>query len=94
MDAMGAPMGSVSPSMARISVMTPATGDGTSMLTLSVSTSTSGSYLSTLSPTCFSHWTMVPFGYGFADLRQLDYHFATLLVSSQLAYRVRDFGGV
>ena len=33
---------------------------GTSALTLSVTTSTSGSYLATWSPGCFSHFPIVP----------------------------------
>ncbi len=39
---------------------TPATGDGISVSTLSVETSRSGSSSSTVSPTLFSHWVMVP----------------------------------
>ena len=39
--------------------MTPATGEGTSRLTLSVSSSTSGSSTATLSPTFFSHFATV-----------------------------------
>ena len=58
--AMGAPMGTVSPSWAMIRSSSPATGDGTSIVTLSVTTSTSGSYRSTRSPGCFSHLPMVP----------------------------------
>ena len=38
----------------------PSNGEGTSALTLSVTTSTSGSYLSTWSPGCFSHFPIVP----------------------------------
>ena len=38
----------------------PSNGDGTSALTLSVMTSSSGSYLSTWSPGCFSHLPIVP----------------------------------
>ena len=41
--AMGAPMGMVSPSWASTLISDPATGEGTSMVTLSVITSTSGS---------------------------------------------------
>ena len=57
---MGAPMGIVEPSWAMMAPMTPLTGDGTSMVTLSVSTSTRGSYLEILSPGFFSHFWMVP----------------------------------
>ena len=45
--AISALFGTVAPSSARISRRTPSNGDGTSALTLSVMTSTSGSYLST-----------------------------------------------
>ncbi len=38
----------------------PSNGDGTSAFTLSVTTSTSGSYLSTWSPGCLSHFPIVP----------------------------------
>ena len=58
--AIGAPMGTVSPSWAMMRSNSPATGDGTSMVTLSVTTSTSGSYRSTWSPGCLSHLPMVP----------------------------------
>ena len=58
--AMGAPMGMVSPSWAMIRTSSPDTGEGTSMVTLSVTTSTSGSYRSTRSPGCLSHLPMVP----------------------------------
>ena len=58
--AIGAPIGTVSPSCAMIRRSSPATGDGTSIVTLSVMTSTSGSYRSTRSPGCFSHLPMVP----------------------------------
>ena len=47
-------------SSARISFSTPSNGDGTSALTLSVMTSSSGSYLSTWSPGCLSHLPIVP----------------------------------
>ena len=50
----------VSSSSARISSRVPATGEGTSVSTLSVETSSSGSSTSTSSPTLFSHWVMVP----------------------------------
>jgi len=58
--AMGAPIGNVSPSGARIRSNKPATGEGISMVTLSVTTSTSGSNRSILSPGCFSHLPIVP----------------------------------
>ena len=54
------PMGIVSPSTAIISRSVPATGDGSSIATLSVTTSTSGSYFSILSPTATSHFPMMP----------------------------------
>ena len=57
---MGAPMGIVEPSWAMMVPMTPLTGEGTSMVTLSVSTSTRGSYLEILSPGFLSHFWMVP----------------------------------
>src|SRR6266542_2057455 len=49
-----APTGTLVPSAARISPMVPAAGDGTSKVTLSVSSSTTGSSISTASPGCFS----------------------------------------
>src|SRR4029077_19144270 len=58
--AISALFGTVAPSSTRISLRTPANGDGTSALTLSVMTSTSGSYFSTVSPGCFSHLPIVP----------------------------------
>jgi hypothetical protein len=57
---MTAPTGTVSPSFALISVNTPATGDGTSVSTLSVETSKSGSSAATVSPTFLNHFVMVP----------------------------------
>ena len=60
MTAISALFGTVSPSWARISLSTPANGDGTSAFTLSVITSSSGSYLATLSPGCFSQRPIVP----------------------------------
>ena len=45
--AISAPMGIVCPASTKMSVSTPSTGDGISMLTLSVTTSASGSYFST-----------------------------------------------
>ena len=56
--AISAPMGMVCPGSTKMSVNTPSTGDGISMLTLSVTTSASGSYFSTRSPTCLSHRSM------------------------------------
>ena len=58
--AMGAPIGTVSPSAARIFSSAPSTGEGTSIVTLSVTTSTSGSYRAMASPGCFSHLPIVP----------------------------------
>ena len=58
--AISALFGTVAPSSARISFRTPSNGDGTSALTLSVMTSSSGSYLSTWSPGCLSHLPIVP----------------------------------
>ena len=52
--------GTVSPSFARISVSTPAAGDGISASTLSVEISKSGSSRSTLSPTFLIQRTIVP----------------------------------
>jgi hypothetical protein len=40
--------------------MTPLTGDGISAFTLSVITSASDSYFSTVSPGCLSHFPIVP----------------------------------
>ncbi len=60
MTAISALLGTVSPSWARISLRTPANGDGTSALTLSVMTSSSGSYLATESPGCLSQRPIVP----------------------------------
>ncbi len=50
----------VSPSFARISVITPAAGDGISASTLSVEISNSGSSRSTVSPTFLIQRTIVP----------------------------------
>ncbi len=50
----------VSPSWCRISVITPAAGEGTSVSTLSVETSRSGSSRPIVSPTFFNHLTIVP----------------------------------
>src|SRR5580658_1136457 len=60
MIAIGAPVGTVSPSWAMISTIVPLTGEGTSALTLSVDTSTKDSYFSTESPTFLSHCATVP----------------------------------
>jgi len=57
---MTAPTGTVAPSSAAIAVRMPANGDGISEATLSVSTSRSGSYFSTASPTFFSQRPTVP----------------------------------
>ena len=54
------PTSTRSPSLARISASTPATGDGTSVSTLSVDTSKSASSRATSSPTCLNHRVMVP----------------------------------
>ncbi len=56
----GAPTGTVAPSSARIVDSVPANGDGISDATLSVSTSSSGSYLATCSPGFLSHRPTVP----------------------------------
>jgi hypothetical protein len=53
-------MGTVAPSCTRISLKTPALGEGISASTLSVEISKSGSSRSTGSPTFFNHRTMVP----------------------------------
>ena len=60
MTAISALFGTTAPSSARISRRMPSNGDGTSALTLSVTTSTRGSYLATWSPGCFSHFPIVP----------------------------------
>ena len=52
--------GTVSPSRTRISVTTPALGEGISTSTLSVDISKSGSSRSTVSPTCLFHRMIVP----------------------------------
>ncbi len=56
----GAPTSAVSSSATRISSITPATGEGISVSTLSVETSSSGSSTSTRSPTCLSQRVTVP----------------------------------
>ncbi len=58
--AIGASLPIVSPSCTRILASVPSNGDGTSALTLSVTTSTSGSPTRTWSPTALSHLPMVP----------------------------------
>src|SRR5699024_1636358 len=58
--AMTEPTSMVSSSSAITFSRTPATGEGISVSTLSVDTSSKGSSTSTLSPTFFSHWVMVP----------------------------------
>src|SRR5580693_902680 len=60
MTASRSPTSTVSPSGTRISVSTPAAGDGTSESTLSVDTSKSGSSRSTESPTPFIQRVIVP----------------------------------
>ena len=57
---MTAPTSTVSPSFASASVRTPAIGEGTSTLTLSVSRLAIGSSAATASPGFFSHWASVP----------------------------------
>ena len=54
-----APTSTVEPSFELISVRVPFTGDGTSRLTLSVSSSTIGSSASTVSPVFFNHFATV-----------------------------------
>ena len=54
------PISTVSSSCATILVRTPATGDGISVSTLSVETSSKGSSTSTVSPSCLSHRVTVP----------------------------------
>ena len=54
------PTATVSPSGTRIFVTVPATGEGTSVSTLSVEISKSGSSRSIVSPSCLSHFRMVP----------------------------------
>src|SRR3954447_21140201 len=60
MRAITAPTATLSPSWTSCSVSTPATGDGTSTLTLSVSRLAIGSSWATASPGFFSHWASVP----------------------------------
>ncbi len=58
--AMTVPTGTVSPSWARISLSVPEIGEGTSVSTLSVLTSNSGSSAETLSPTFLNQRVIVP----------------------------------
>ncbi len=55
-----APTSTVSPSWATISTSTPSAGLGTSVSTLSVEISSSGSSRPMLSPGCLSHFVIVP----------------------------------
>jgi hypothetical protein len=57
---MSVPTGTVAPSSTFSALITPVTGDGISAFTLSVITSASDSYFSTLSPGCLSHLPIVP----------------------------------
>ena len=54
-----APMATVSPVLTAISDNTPEAGAGTSIVTLSVSSSTKGSSVVTASPACLNHWPTV-----------------------------------
>jgi hypothetical protein len=54
------PTGTVAPSSTRIFVTVPATGEGTSVSTLSVEISNNGSSRATESPSRFSHFKIVP----------------------------------
>ncbi len=60
MTASSPPISTVSSSWATIFVSTPAAGDGISVSTLSVDTSSSGSSTSTVSPSCLSQRVTVP----------------------------------
>ena len=60
MSASSVPTWTVSPSGTLICRIFPATGEGTSVSTLSVEISKRGSSRSTDSPSCFSHLVMVP----------------------------------
>ncbi len=60
MTASTVPTSTVSSCSTLISRRVPATGDGTSVSTLSVDTSSSGSSTATSSPTALSHWVTVP----------------------------------
>ena len=59
MEPSNAPTSTTEPSLKFISDRTPSTGDGTSKLTLSVSSSTIGSSALTLSPLFLSHFATV-----------------------------------
>ena len=58
--AISALFGTVAPSSTRISRRIPSYGEGTSAFTLSVMTSSSGSYFATVSPGFLSHFPIVP----------------------------------
>ena len=60
MTASSPPTGTTSSSWTRIFETTPATGEGISVSTLSVETSSSGSSTSTVSPSAFSQRVTVP----------------------------------
>jgi hypothetical protein len=60
MMARGSPIFTTALGWASTCFSTPATGEGTSTLTLSVITSTMGSYSATWSPSCFIQRAMVP----------------------------------
>ncbi len=60
MTASSPPTSTVSSSCATIFCRTPAAGDGISVSTLSVETSSNGSSTSTRSPSCFNHRVTVP----------------------------------
>src|SRR5699024_12731450 len=60
MTALTAPTSMVACSSGVISSRGPDTGEGLSVSTLSVDTSSNGSSASTVSPTDFSHWVIVP----------------------------------
>ena len=72
MRAMTAPTATLSPCSASCSVSTPATGEGTSTLTLSVSRLAIGSSAFTASPGFFSHSGERAFGDRFPERRDLD----------------------
>src|SRR5256885_9008791 len=85
------PIGTVWPSSTLTSLRVPATGDGISVFTLSVWTSTRRSYLFTLSPGCFSHFPIVPSVTDSPSLGIFSSKAMTLpLVRGQLAHLGRD----
>src|SRR5439155_1308669 len=85
------PIGTVWPSSTLTSLSVPATGDGISVFTLSVWTSTRRSYLFTLSPGCFSHFPIVPSVTDSPSLGIFSSKAMTLpLVRGQLAHLGRD----